>query len=68
MNGSGKISLVLIVSAVALLTACKEQWETEDYQAGYEAGYEDARHAICRDWKLNLPGDLYGRYMPRECR
>jgi len=61
-------TIVVAALAATMLASCKEQWETEDYQAGYEAGYEDARYEICRAWEVGLPSGLYDRYKPRACR
>ena len=65
---SYRLSPAFLLLAFIALTSCKEQWETEDYQAGWEAGYEDARYEICRDWQNALPANVYDRFAPRSCR
>ena len=44
-----KLTLALAALAIAIFASCREQWEIEDYQAGYEAEYEDAVYEICRE-------------------
>lgn len=62
-----RCAFVVLVSVVTL-TGCKEQWETEDYQAGYDDGYEAGRFDVCQDWQQSLPASLHSRFIPRACR
>lgn len=62
-----KPNLTFAILAAGMLASCKEQWETKDYQAGYEAGYEDARYEICLAWENVMPSAVYDRFVPRNC-
>lgn len=60
--------LIAVLVSVVALAGCKEQWETEDYQAGYDDGYEAGRFDVCREWQQTLPANLHTRYVARSCR
>lgn len=59
--------LVPMIMIIAL-ASCKEQWETEDYKAGYYAGYEEALYEICEAWERNLSAAIHDRFVPQICR
>jgi len=63
-RGKRAMRVIMLLVSVATLTGCKEQRDTEDYQAGYDEGYEDGRYDVCQ----SLPVNLHSLYVPHACR
>jgi hypothetical protein len=46
----------------------KEVYETEEYEVGYDEGYNAGYDFVCRKFEQSLPNSLYESNKPRYCR
>ena len=69
MKGSNlKKSLTLFFSLFLMVSCGKKSKDENDYQTGYEIGYQNGANRVCKRFKATLADSDWDYHAPKECR
>lgn len=63
-----KISLTLFISLFFIVSCGKKSKDGNDYQTGYEAGYQNGANRVCKRFKAALADSDWDYHAPKECK
>ena len=63
-----KIFLMLFISLFFIVSCGKKSKGGNDYQTGYEAGYQNGANRVCKRFKATLADSDWDYHAPKECK
>ena len=63
-----KKSLTLFFSLFLMVSCGKKSKDGNDYQTGYEIGYQNGANRVCKRFKATLADSDWDYHAPKECR